>query len=146
MYTAHAVETKHGPVYCSITDNDHVYVEGKELVINGKLVYATMHLTLRNGVWDHIGQSGMTTLYTGFDGASTSACKKLKEDVPQAVSKWLAANPQLLHDAHIAALKDDISRFDNKINEKEAEIAELVKERQKFISELNTIEDERLKG
>jgi uncharacterized protein (DUF342 family) len=146
MYTAHAVETKFGTVHCSVTDNDHIYVEGKELVVNGKLTYATLHLTLRNVVWDHIGQSGMTTLYTGMGGASTSACKKLKEELPQAVSKWIAANPSILNDAHIAEVKDQIERLNNKVNELEEQIAELVKGRTLLQSELNTIEDERLKG
>ncbi len=136
------VTTPLGNVTLAITSGSHAYVEGM-LLVRGKEIHATMHITYVNGEWTHLGTNGRTTLYTSvpstFTSATQAACKVILEKCVPAVITYLQSHPNVLVCAEHGNILNKIDRVDLKLSDLKKDMELLEKERVGLQGELAAV-------
>jgi len=138
------ITTKYGEVEMRPTQGDHIFVDlstkrstTEGLTVFGVTYRGSAHFGLYNGQWEPMRyEDGRTQVYwlhlyrpgLTVDGASTSARKKIGEELTAAVRNFAKQNPGALIDAQAAHVAEEIEKRREKIAEHEAEINKLRKE------------------
>jgi len=126
------VETTLGAVKVSITNGKHAYIESNDvLLISGKPISVTLHISLKDGEWTDKGENGRSTIYArkpyvmGMNNEATPTQKdKAIGVVVPTVSKFINANQHLLIAAQAAHVANRVNSIQGYIAEKMAEIKE----------------------
>jgi hypothetical protein len=120
------VPTAFGPVWISITDAKHVYVDansnGRALTYRGKRYSVSFHFNLYDDLpsfqvsRDPNGQPSRTAVY---GDVPPSYKTKITEAVLLEVNAYLRAHSDLLRKAEIASANNEVARAEEKLEEAE---------------------------
>lgn len=123
------MHTPIGAVNCTITQNDHIYVEGKNVVVSGKPLNFSLHLFLENGIWfDKRDSSGRTSFYCNkadkfLEYATPTQRVKVLANIIPAVSTWVT--PEMLKEAQKIYINNKVDNLREKREELAKELASL---------------------
>ena len=120
------VETPFGMMAMSVTDGDHIYLDGnhngKSIVVNGVELGCSIHLNKIDGEWVIDPQYLYASRKGSLKPASDAARKKLLATIPAIIKEYMLKNPRLLTLARADKLDTLTVQLEAKITEKEREL------------------------